>query len=45
MNKNWKMLAIGIKQFRRFKKFSKLNETERNSSEIPKRLVRDILNI
>ncbi len=45
MSKNWKILVIGIKQFRRFKNFSKLNETEKNSSEIPKRLVRDILNL
>ncbi len=45
MNKSLKILIIGIKQFRRFKKFSKLNETEKNLSEIPNILVRDILKL
>ncbi len=45
MNKSWKIVAIGIKQFRRFKRFSKLNETQRTSSLIPDELVSDILKL
>ncbi len=45
MNKSWKILYIGIKQFRRFRKFSKLSQSERQKSNIPEKLVLDILKL
>ena len=45
MNKTWKIITIGIKQFRRFKKFSKLNQSDKEKSKIPNELVQDILKL
>ncbi len=45
MNKSWKIILIGIKQLRRFKKFSNLNLSEKEVSTIPKELVQDILKL
>ncbi len=45
MNSNWKIIRIGLKQFRAFKRFKRLGEEEQKSSSIPQILVNDILDL
>jgi predicted unusual protein kinase regulating ubiquinone biosynthesis (AarF/ABC1/UbiB family) len=45
MQKEFKILNIFYKQYRAFRKFSRLNESEKKVSHIPERLVNDLLEL
>jgi ubiquinone biosynthesis protein len=45
MNTKWKIVKTGIKQFRAYKKFSRLNDDEKKSSPLPELFVADILEL
>ena len=45
MNTKWKVIQTGIKQYKAYKKFSRLSEQEKNSSLLPKQFVADVLEL
>ncbi|MEO7991332.1 MAG: AarF/UbiB family protein [Chryseolinea sp.] len=45
MNTKWKIIRTGIRQYRAYKEFSRLNDQKKNKSIIPERFVSDILEL
>jgi ubiquinone biosynthesis protein len=45
MNSKWKIVKAGIKQYRAYKKFSRLNDRGKNNSRLPEQFVADILKL
>ena len=45
MNTKWKIVKTGIKQYRTYKKFSRLSDQEKNNSPLPEQFIADILEL
>jgi len=45
MKKSWQILIVGLKQYRTFKNFTELSKVNKNTSELPEILVKDILKL
>ena len=45
MNTKWKIIRTGIRQYRAYKEFSRLDDQKKNTSLLPEQFVRDILEL